>query len=70
MLRAELGLVVGIGLISLVLGHGYMIEPASRNSAWREGFDNPTHYTDNEGDLTSSGAKTEGSVGCAGIRIT
>lgn len=69
MLRAELGLVVGIGLISLVLGHGYMIEPASRNSAWRKGFDNPAHYTDNElncGGFNVQWSKNGGKCGVCG----
>ena len=31
-----------------VYGHGRMIDPPSRNSAWRYDFPNPPHYTDNE----------------------
>lgn len=35
---------VGVGLVS---SHGYMSSPASRNSAWRFGFDTPANYDDN-----------------------
>ena len=41
-------ILVALSLISLILGHGRMIDPPSRNSAWRFGFPNPPHYTDNE----------------------
>merc|ERR1712002_138984 len=33
--------------IVYVSGHGYMIEPAARNSMWRKGFKNPKDYDDN-----------------------
>ena len=39
---------VALNLVSSVLGHGRMIDPPSRNAAWRYGFPNPPHYTDNE----------------------
>ena len=32
----------------LAAGHGRLIEPASRNSMFRYGFDNPANYNDNE----------------------
>ena len=32
-----------------VLGHGRLMEPVSRASAWRKGFKNPADYNDNEG---------------------
>ena len=47
-LGAELSVVVSLGLVALVIGHGRLIDPASRNAAWRYGFPNPPHYTDNE----------------------
>ena len=35
-------------MIALVLGHGMMLDPASRNSAWRFFPNRPKQYTDNE----------------------
>ena len=37
-----------LSLIGLVMGHGRLIDPPSRNSAWRYGFDTPRQDTDNE----------------------
>ena len=48
MLRAELVVFLSLSFIASVLGHGRLIDPASRNAAWRFGFKNPPHYTDNE----------------------
>lgn len=48
MFRTELSFVLSVSLIVSVTGHGRLIDPASRNAAWRYGFDNPPHYTDNE----------------------
>ena len=39
---------VVLNVIVLALGHGRLIDPASRNSAWRYGFKTPRHDTDNE----------------------
>merc|ERR1712080_294711 len=45
--------VVFLTLLALCLpptqGHGSLRNPASRASQWREGFDNPPDYTDNQG---------------------
>jgi hypothetical protein len=30
-----------------VTGHGRLLEPPSRSSMWRAGFQNPTNYDDN-----------------------
>ncbi|CAL4142475.1 unnamed protein product [Meganyctiphanes norvegica] len=38
-----------ISLAILVKGHGRLIEPPSRASAWRYGFQTPIDYQDNEG---------------------
>ncbi|XP_078352211.1 uncharacterized protein LOC144636882 [Oculina patagonica] len=46
--KTELRIVVGFALVAFVLGHGRLIDPASRNAAWRFGFSNPPHYNDNE----------------------
>ena len=35
-------------MITLVVGHGRLISPPSRNSAWRYDFDTPRQDTDNE----------------------
>ena len=35
-------------LLSHVSAHGRLIEPPSRTSAWRFGFDTPTYYNDSE----------------------
>ena len=35
-------------LVSDVSGHGYLIEPPSRASAWRFGFGTPANYNDME----------------------
>lgn len=48
MFLTELSFVLSVSLIVSVTGHGRLIDPASRNAAWRYGFDNPPHYTDNE----------------------
>ena len=37
-----------MNMIALVLGHGMMLDPASRNSAWRFFPNRPRQYTDNE----------------------
>ena len=36
-------------VISLVSGHARLVEPPSRASMWRYGFDTPPNYNDNEG---------------------
>ena len=41
-------LLVALNAIALVLGHGMMLDPASRNSAWRFFPGRPRQYTDNE----------------------
>ena len=51
-----------LGILSLwnlveVQGHGMMLEPASRNSAWRYGWGTPVQHTDNE--LNCGGAAAQ-----------
>ena len=41
-------LFVTVSLVTLVFGHGMLIDPASRNSAWRFFPNRPAQYTDNE----------------------
>lgn len=43
-------LIVGILLqvLDVCRGHGSMIEPPSRSSAWRYGFKTPPNYSDTE----------------------
>lgn len=69
MLRTELAVVVSLGLIVSVFGHGRLIDPASRNAAWRYGFDNPVHFTDNElncGGFSRQWNKNNGKCGVCG----
>jgi len=42
-----LTLVVAINLQE-IYGHGMMMDPINRSSAWRKGFPVPPNYTDNE----------------------
>lgn len=51
-------LIVTTSLIVLILGHGMLIDPARRNSAWKFSPNRPAPYPDNElsrGALVSSG---------------
>lgn len=69
MLRAALGCFVSLSVIALVAGHGRLIDPASRNAAWRFGFDTPKHYTDNElncGGYSHQWDKNQGKCGVCG----
>merc|ERR1719516_256370 len=36
-------------LLATVFGHGRLMDPPSRASQWRLGFDNPPDYDDNQG---------------------
>ncbi|XP_022788074.1 uncharacterized protein LOC111328003 [Stylophora pistillata] len=47
-MAAPLQVFIALNFITLVLGHGRLIDPASRNSAWRYGFGTPRQDTDNE----------------------
>ncbi|KAJ8921245.1 hypothetical protein NQ315_013717 [Exocentrus adspersus] len=52
-----------------VFGHGRLIEPPSRASAWRYGFDTPHNYNDHElfcGGFTRQWVKNEGKCGVCG----
>lgn len=63
------GCFVSLGFIVSVFGHGRLIDPASRNAAWRYGFDNPVHFTDNElncGGLNRQWNKNNGNCGVCG----
>jgi len=40
-------LVFIFGLVTQALGHGRMMEPVARSSAWRLGFNVPKNYDDN-----------------------
>ncbi|XP_068681915.1 uncharacterized protein [Montipora foliosa] len=48
MAMASFRVFIALSLVDLVLGHGRLIDPASRNSAWRYGFGTPRQDTDNE----------------------
>ena len=52
-----------------VTGHGRLVEPASRASAWRYGFPTPPDYTDNQGycgGVTHQHGKAGGKCGICG----
>lgn len=46
-MNALFAVCLSVCLFALVAGHGYLIEPAARNSMWRKGFHNPKDYDDN-----------------------
>lgn len=55
--------------IHLAGGHGRLIEPPSRASAWRYGFDTPHDYNDHElfcGGFTRQWVQNEGRCGVCG----
>ncbi|XP_018579161.1 uncharacterized protein LOC108917166 [Anoplophora glabripennis] len=55
--------------IPQIFGHGRLIEPPSRASAWRYGFDTPHNYNDHElfcGGFTRQWVKNEGKCGVCG----
>lgn len=62
--------IVWFGLnLTLVSGHGRMIEPPSRASAWRYGFNTPPNYNDHElycGGFTHQWQKNDGKCGECG----
>ena len=41
------GVIMISSLLPSVLGHGYLMHPPQRSSAWRFGFQTPTNYDDN-----------------------
>ena len=58
-----------LSLIALVLGHGRLIDPASRNSAWRFFPNRPIQYTDNElncGGYNVQWSQNQGKCGVCG----
>ena len=62
-------LFVALNFITLVLGHGMMLDPASRNSAWRVFPNRPKQYTDNElncGGFSVQWNKNKGKCGVCG----
>ncbi|XP_078349479.1 uncharacterized protein LOC144634405 [Oculina patagonica] len=67
--REILRLLVAANLIAFVLGHGMLINPASRNSAWRYFPNRPAQYTDNElncGGFSVQWSKNKGKCGVCG----
>ncbi|CAG9770059.1 unnamed protein product [Ceutorhynchus assimilis] len=58
-----------LSALDWVRGHGRLIEPPSRASAWRYGFDTPHNYNDHElycGGFTRQWVKNEGKCGVCG----
>lgn len=67
--RAPLQIVFALSLVVVVFGHGRLIDPASRNAAWRFGFGTPKHYTDNElncGGFSAQWSRNNGKCGVCG----
>ncbi|XP_078350906.1 uncharacterized protein LOC144635697 [Oculina patagonica] len=67
--REIIRLFVAASLIALVHGHGMMLDPASRNSAWRFFPNRPAQYTDNElncGGFSVQWSKNKGKCGVCG----
>lgn len=53
-------------IVQETVGHGRLIEPPSRASAWRYGFDTPPNYNDHElycGGYTTQWKKNSGKCG-------
>lgn len=46
-LKVSLILVMALINIPQILGHGMLMEPVNRLSAWRLGFNTPVNYDDN-----------------------
>ncbi|XP_058824278.1 uncharacterized protein LOC131684983 [Topomyia yanbarensis] len=46
--KGAIGVLVALSLVTLCSGHGRLIEPPSRASAWRYGFSTPPNYNDHE----------------------
>ena len=60
---------VAANLVPFVLGHGMMLDPPSRNSAWRYFSNRPKQYTDNElncGGFSAQWDKHGGKCGVCG----
>ena len=67
--RGILRLFVTASLIAVVLSHGMLFDPASRNSAWRFFPNRPAQYTDNElncGGFSVQWSKNKGKCGVCG----
>ena len=47
-MEAIFHILIAASIVALVSGHGRLIDPPSRNSAWRYGFETPRQDTDNE----------------------
>ncbi|XP_066251481.1 uncharacterized protein [Euwallacea similis] len=64
-----LPLTILLSLIDWTASHGRLIEPPSRASAWRYGFDTPHNYNDHElycGGFTRQWVKNDGKCGVCG----
>ena len=67
-------------ILTLIKGHGRLIEPPSRSTMWRYGFNNPPNFNDHEiycGGFTRQWQTNQGRCGVCGdpydetqVRIT
>ena len=46
-MKSLCGVFVLAGLVAVVWGHGYLMDPPGRASAWRYGFNTPINVDDN-----------------------
>ncbi|KAJ7379978.1 hypothetical protein OS493_012740 [Desmophyllum pertusum] len=68
-MTAIFGVFVALSMIVLVVGHGHIRDPPSRNAAWTCGFDTPKQYTYNElncGGFSRQWDKNGGKCGVCG----
>jgi len=69
LLILSLTLIVNLLVVKKVSAHGRLIEPPSRASMWRYGFDTPHDYNDHEcycGGFTRQWQRNKGKCGICG----
>ena len=54
-------------LVHYTSGHGFLMDPPSRNCMWRYGFKNPPNYNDNELNCGGWGTQWEKNGGKCGV---
>lgn len=59
--------VLAVCLLSVVLGHGRLVEPAGRSSAWRFGFPTPVNHDDDGMNCGGRGSQFDRNDGKCGI---
>nr|XP_045615997.1 uncharacterized protein LOC123769085 [Procambarus clarkii] len=59
--------VVALWAVGVVEGHGRLMEPVSRSSAWRKGFDTPINWEDDELNCGGFGTQYDENDGNCGV---